>query len=132
AAALCTDGTVTHGECTLVEVSPLGRQQESEELTAMAMGAELAADSHPLAVAVQRYGEERKIAPMALRRVAYQRGRGATALVDGGGARVLGNRRSLLASGVRVAVADREAQKAESQGRTVVFLAVGGRVRALL
>jgi cation transport ATPase len=131
AAALCTDGTVTQGACTLVEVSPLGRPQESEELTAMAMGAELSAETHPLAEAVRRYGEERRIQPMALRRVAYQRGRGVTALVDGGGALVLGNRHSLLASGVSVAVADREAQHAESQGRTVVFLAVGGRVRAL-
>jgi Cu+-exporting ATPase len=131
AAALCTDGTVTQGDCTLVEVSPLGRDQDGDQLTAMAMGAELSAETHPLADAVRRYGEERRIQPLALRRVAYQRGRGVTGLVDGGGALVLGNRHSLLASGVSVAVADREAQKAESQGRTVVFLAVGGRVRAL-
>jgi cation transport ATPase len=131
AAALCTDGTVTEGHCTLVEVNALGRHQESDELTALGMGAELSAEPHPLAAAVRRYGEERGIAPLSLRRVAYQRGRGVTALVDGGGALVLGNRHSLLASGVSVAVADREAQHAESQGRTVVFLAVGGRVRAL-
>lgn len=131
-AALCTDGTVTHGQCTLVEVSPLGRQQESVDFTALAMGAELSVEGHPLSEAVQRYGQERRIAPMPLRRVAYQRGRGVTALVDGGGPLVLGNRHLLLESGVSVAVADREAQKAESQGHTVVFLAVGGRVRALL
>jgi soluble P-type ATPase len=42
-----------------------------------------------------------------------------------------GNRHALLNAGVSVAVADREAQRAEAMGRTVVFLAVGGRVRAL-
>jgi len=131
AAAFCTDGTVTHGDCQLVEVSPLGRPQEAAELTALAMGAEIAAEPHPIALAVRRFGEERGVTPTALRRAAYTAGRGVTALVDGGAALVIGNRQSLLQEGVSVAVADREAQRAESQGRTVVFLAVGGRARAL-
>ena len=132
AAALCTDGTVTYGTSTLMEVSPLGRDdQEPAELTSLAMGAESAAEGHPIAEAIASYGRERGIEPAQLRRVAYTRGRGVTALVDGGGALVLGNRQALLNAGVSVAVADREAQKAESTARTVVFLAVGGRVRAL-
>ena len=53
------------------------------------------------------------------------------ALVEGGGALVLGNRAALLNAGVSVAVADREAQRAEAMGRSVIFLAVGGRARAL-
>jgi Cu+-exporting ATPase len=132
AAALCADGTVTQGLCTLLEVSPLLREQDHRELAALAMGAELVAEPHPLAEAVRRFGEERGISPTSLRRAAYTRGRGVTALVDGGGPLVLGNRQSLLNAGVSVAVADREAQRAESEGRTVVFLSVGGRVRGLL
>jgi cation transport ATPase len=131
AAALCTDGTVTSGTANLVEVSPLTRGSDTDELTALAMGAEQVAEPHPLAQAVRRYGEARSIVPTLLRRAAYARGMGVTALVDGGGALVLGNRQSLLTAGVSVAVADREAQRAESEGRTVVFLAVGGRARAL-
>jgi cation transport ATPase len=131
AAALCTDGTVTSGAATLLEVSSLTRGGESNELIALAMGAEQVAEPHPLAQAVRRYGEARDIVPTQLRRAAYARGMGVTALVDGGGALVLGNRQSLLTAGVSVAVADREAQRAESEGRTVVFLAVGGRARAL-
>jgi P-type E1-E2 ATPase len=131
AAALCTDRTVTTGACSLVEVSPLGREHSASELTALAMGAESAVEDHPIARAITRYGQERGIVPAALRRVAYARGRGVTALVEGGGALVLGNRQALLNAGVSVAVADREAQRAEAMGRTVVFLAVGGRVRAL-
>lgn len=132
ATALCTDGTVTLGSCTLIEVNPLSRDQDVGELTALAMGAEQAAEPHPIAEAVRRFGEERGIAPILLRRAAYTRGRGVTALVDGGGPLVLGNRQLLLASGVSVAVADREAQRAESEGHTVLFLSVGGRVRGLL
>ncbi len=131
AAALCTDGTVTHGTCQLVEVNPLGKPQESAELTALAMGAEVVAEPHPIAEAVRIFGEERGITPTALRRAAYAPGRGVTALIDGGAALVIGNRHSLLQAGVSVAVADREAQRAESLGRTVIFLAVGGRARAL-
>jgi len=132
ATALCTDGTVTQGTCTLIEVSPLGRDQDHRELTALALGAEQVAEPHPLADAVRRFGEERRIEPTPLRRAVYTRGRGVTGLVDGGGALVLGNRESVLNSGVSVAVADREAQRAEAEGRTVLFLSLGGRVQGLL
>ncbi len=132
AAALCTDGTVTQGACTLLEVSPLGADQDPRELTALALGAEQVAEPHPLADAVRRFGEQRGIEPAPLRRAVYTRGRGVTGLVDGGGTLVLGNRQALLNSGVSVAVADREAQRAESEGRTVLFLSVGGRARGLL
>lgn len=132
ATAFCTDGTVTQGSCTLLEVSPLGAEHDPRELTALALGAEQVAEPHPLADAVRRFGEQRGIEPASLRRAAYTRGRGVTGLVDGGGALVLGNRQSLLNAGVSVAVADRDAQRAESQGRTVVFLSLGGRARGLL
>jgi cation transport ATPase len=131
AAALSTDGTVTYGNPSLMEVSSLSREQSSEELTALAMGAEMAFEEHPIARAIARYGAAHNITPASLRRVAYARGRGVTALVEGGGALVLGNRAALLNAGVSVAVADREAQRAEAMGRSVIFLAVGGRARAL-
>jgi cation transport ATPase len=131
AAALSAEGTVTYGTCTLLEVSPLGREQDFIELTALAMGAESAAEGHPIAKAIHDYGSQRGIQPAPLRRVAYTRGRGVTALLDGGGALVLGNRLALLNAGVSVAVADREAQLAEALAHTVVFLAVSGRVRGL-
>ncbi|HEX6240058.1 MAG TPA: hypothetical protein VFZ61_04165, partial [Polyangiales bacterium] len=103
ATALCTDRTVTTGEPTLMEVSALGGELALPELTALAMGAESAVEDHPIARAVVRYGQERGIAPTPLRRLAYARGRGVTALVEGGGALVLGNRQALLNAGVSVA-----------------------------
>ncbi len=131
AAALSTDGTVTFGNPSLMEVSSLAREQSTDELTALALGAESAVEEHPIARAIARYAAAHRIAPATLRRVAYQRGFGVSALVEGGGALVLGNRQALLNAGVSVAVADREAQRAEAMGRSVVFMAVGGRVRAL-
>ena len=131
AAALSTDRTITTGSCNLMEVSALGREPNANELAALAVGAESVVEEHPIARAIIEYGAEHGILPAPLRRVAYQRGRGVTALVEGGGALVLGNRQALLNAGVSVAVADREAQRAEAMGRTVVFLAVGGRVRGL-
>lgn len=131
AVALSTDHTITTGTCTLVEVSVLGPESNARELTALAAGAEAEVEDHPIARAILGYAAERGIAPAPLRRVGYERGRGLTALLEGGGALVLGNRQALLNAGVSVAVADREAQRAEAMGRTVVFLAVGGRVRAL-
>jgi Cu+-exporting ATPase len=131
AVALSTDGTITYGAPSLMEVSPLSREQSSEELTALAMGAETAFEEHPIARAIARYGASHNITAASLRRVAYARGRGVSALVEGGGALVLGNRQALLNAGVSVAVADREAQRAEAMGRSVIFLAVGGRARAL-
>jgi P-type E1-E2 ATPase len=114
-----------------MEVSSLSREQSTDELTALALGAESAVEEHPIARAIARYADAHQIAPATLRRVAYQRGFGVSALVEGGGALVLGNRQALLNAGVSVAVADREAQRAEAMGRSVVFMAVGGRVRAL-
>jgi P-type E1-E2 ATPase len=131
AVALSTDGTITYGNPSLMEVSSLSREQSSEELTALAMGAETAFEEHPIARAIARYGASHNINAASLRRVAYARGRGVSALVEGGGALVLGNRQALLNAGVSVAVADREAQRAEAMGRSVIFLAVGGRARAL-
>jgi cation transport ATPase len=131
AAALSTDGTVTLGTPSLMEVSSLSREQSSEELTALAMGAEMACEEHPIARAIARYGAAHNISPASLRRVAYARGSGVSALVEGGGALVLGNRQALLNAGVSVAVADRDAQRAEAMGRSVIFMSVGGRARAL-
>lgn len=131
AAALCNDGTVTEGSCSLVEVCPLGRDFGVDELVGLAAGVQLVAEPHPLALAVKRFAAERGIEPLPVRRTAYTPGRGVTALTDGGVPLVMGNRPLLLSAGVSVAVADREAQVAEASGRTSVFLAVDDRVRAV-
>ena len=116
--------------CTLLEVSPLGRDQEHRELTSLAWAQSRWPSRTRWPTPCMRFGAERGIEPTPLRRVVYTRGRGVTGLVDGGGALVLGNRQALLNPGVSVAVADREAQRAETEGRTVLFLSLGGRARA--
>ena len=130
-AALCMEGGVTLGAPTLIEVTALGSEHDQNSLTALAMGAELGAEHHALAGAILRFGEARGVKPASLRRISHVPGRGITALLDGGGSLVFGNRQALLSAGVSVAVADREARRAELSGRSVVFLAVGGRVRGV-
>jgi Cu+-exporting ATPase len=128
---LRVEGTLVPRTYTLVEVHALAPDVERETLLAWALGAEAAADGHPLARAVRRHAATFGIEPAIVRRLAYARGAGVSGLTDGHGALALGSRAALLQAGVSVAVADREAQQAEQAGHKVVLLALGGHVRGL-
>ncbi|MET0287478.1 MAG: HAD family hydrolase [Polyangiales bacterium] len=130
-AVLRVEGTLVPRAYTLVEVHALAPDVARETLLAWALGAEAAADGHPLARAVRRHAATLGIEPATVRRLAYARGAGVSGLTDGHGALVLGSRAALLQAGVSVAVADREAQQAEQNGHKVVLLALGGHVRGL-
>ena len=130
--ALRVEGALVPRTYTLVELCPLSTSHTPQALLQLALSAESAAAEHGIARAIRAYAEPLGVRPTALRRLAYTKGRGITALTDGDGGLVLGNREALLSAGVSVAVADREAQRAEVAGRRVVFLALGGHVRALL
>jgi P-type E1-E2 ATPase len=130
-AALCTHGIVTEGDPEVVEVHPVD-DEPIEPLLALAAAAESAAEGHPIARAIHRLAEARGVQPEGVRRATFLPGRGVTALAPGGEHLVLGNRQLLLDEGVSVAVADADAGQAESVGHTVLFVAVGGRVRAVL
>lgn len=130
--ALCTHGTVTDGTPEVVEVHGVDEDVDTDRVVALIAGAEAASNGHPLAVAIRRYAERRGIAPEAVRRATVLPGRGVTALGPEGEPIVLGNRQLLLDEGVSVAVADAEAGRAEERGDTVLFAAIGGRVRAVV
>ncbi len=130
-AAVFARGTVTEGLPEVVEAHAVDGS-DTTPLIALAAAAESAADPHPIARAISRFAEERRIAPESVRRAAFSPGRGVTALTPSGEAFVLGNRQLLLDEGVSVAVAEVEATRAEAAGRTVLFLGLGGKVRAVL
>lgn len=130
-AALCARGSVTEGDLEVVEVHAIG-DADVEALIAYAAAAEAEAESHPIAAAIRDLAESRGIAPDSVRRATHFPGQGITALAQGGEPFVIGNRRLLLTEGVSVAVADAEAQRAESRGHTALFIALGGHVRAVL
>lgn len=130
-AAVGTRGTLTEGQPQVVEVTPVDGGSV-EPLIALAAAAETVADPHPIARAILRHAEARRLVPESVRRATFHKGRGVTAIGPGGEAIVLGSRQLLLDEGVSVAVADAEAARSEARGHTVVFMGVGGRVRAVL
>ncbi len=131
AAAVCTRGTITEGALDVVDVKPVG-DSDVHTILALAAAAEVAAESHPIGLAIRRYAESRGIQPESVRRATFVPGRGITALAPSGASLVIGNRQLLLEEGVSVAVADSIAANAEQRGHTVLFVGVGGRVRAII
>ncbi|MCB9592038.1 MAG: cation-translocating P-type ATPase [Sandaracinaceae bacterium] len=129
-AAFCSHGVITEGEPEVVEIHSIG-DAPWEPLVALAAGAEAAA-SHPIARAVIRFCERRRITPSVVRRAEFAPGRGVTAVTPSGEALVVGNRALLLEQGVSVAMADADAARAEERGHTVVFVGLDGRARAVI
>jgi P-type Cu+ transporter len=130
--ALCAHGTVTEGAPEVVEVHPMDDDVDPLRLLALITGAEAAAADHPLATAIRKYAEGRHVHAEPMRRASFAPGRGLTALGPDGETLVVGSRRLLLDEGISVAVADAEAVPAEERGHTVLFAAIGGRVRAVI
>lgn len=130
-ATLCSHGTVTEGVPEVADVHSIDATP-TLPLLALAAAAETAAESSAIARAIRRYADLRHTAPESVRRAVYLPGRGVTALSPGGEPLVIGNRQLLLDEGVSVAVADAEAARIEDRGQTALFVALGGRVRALL
>jgi cation transport ATPase len=130
-AAFMSRGTVTTGHPEVLEVATIG-DADAEELLGLTMAAQHAAPSHPIALALQRYGASKGIAHGNVRRATHHAGRGVSALAPGSKALVVGTRQLLLDEGVSVAVADAVAGRAEERGHTVVFVALDGRVRLVV
>jgi Cu+-exporting ATPase len=130
-AAFMSRGTVTTGHPEVLEVHAIG-DADLDELLGLAMAAQLVAQGHPIALALQRYGASKGIAPSNVRRATLHPGRGVSALAPGSKALVIGTRQLLLDEGVSVAVADAIAGRAEERGHTAVFVALDGRVRLVV
>jgi len=128
--ALGTRGQLTEGRPVVVEVLPV-EGASSDRALALAAGIETAVEDHPIARGVLRHAERHRVEPVAVRRVLPMPGRGITGVSPEGEEIVFGNRQLLLAAGVSVAVADAEAAPFETTGKTVLFLGVGGHVRAI-
>jgi cation transport ATPase len=131
-AVLCGHGAVTVGKPEVVEVHGFGGADDPAEVVALAAGVDASLASHAVSEAIRRYAAARGLTPTPSRRGAAIPGRGVTATAPSGERFVLGTRQFLLDEGVSVAIADGEAARAEARGRSVVFAALGGRVRALL
>ncbi|AKU94584.1 Lead, cadmium, zinc and mercury transporting ATPase [Labilithrix luteola] len=129
-AVVCSRGTILLGEpeIVVIEATP-GR--EVDRVLALAAGAEMAA-ADALAAAVLGEARARGVRPENVRSALVSEGLGVTALVPNGDKVIVGSRAFLLKEKVSVAVSDARVSELEAQGRSVLLVALGGRLVGLL
>lgn len=152
-AVLCSRGTVLLGEPEIVAVEPItkegvasnlvwrseprvGRQSqppspEISRVLALAAGAEMSSN-HPFASAILREARARGVRPENVRSALGHSGLGVTALAANGDRVIVGSRAFLLQEKVSVAIADARTSALEAEGRSVLLVALGGRLVGLL
>ena len=129
--AILLRGALTAGEPVVQQAHPLG-SMDFDHVLALAAAVERAAEDHPVARAIQRYAEEHGHASATVRKERARAGLGVTAVTSHGVPVVVGRRQLLLDEGISVASADSEAAHIESEGLTPIFIAVDGRLEALV
>jgi Cu+-exporting ATPase len=122
-------GTLTEGRPRLETVVDLEADTGDEALRLA--GSLERASEHPLAAAIVGAAGERRLAMGPVSGFRSHTGRGVSGEVEGRSL-ALGNRALLEELGVDPAALEERAAAERRQGRTVVFLAVGDRPRALL
>ncbi len=122
-------GTLTEGKPKLVSIVPLNGKPEADAVrlaAALERGSE-----HPLAAAILSGARERGIEIPATDDFQSVPGKGIMARV-GGVSAVLGNLAMMTQSGIATEAAQSKADALRREGQTVMFLAVDGRLTALL
>ena len=127
---LCSRGTVMMGEPEIVALESLGVASEGRVL-ALAAGAE-AASTHPFASAILRAARAREERAENVRSATVHPGLGVTALAANGERLVVGSRALLLRERVSVAIADARVTELESQARSVLLVALAGKLIGLV
>lgn len=152
-AVLCSRGTVLLGEPEIVAVEPITKEgvatnaiwrseprigrssqppsPEIARVLALAAGAEMSS-SHPFASAVLREARARGVRPENVRSALGHSGLGVTALAANGDRVIVGSRAFLLQEKVSVAIADARTSALEAEGRSVLLVALGGRLVGIL
>ena len=125
-------GTVTEGKPVVTDVVAVAADAGVGGDALLAMVASLEKSSeHPLADAVVRHARARSLALADAERFEARAGLGARALV--GGTEVLaGNAAMLRDAGVDVAPLERDASRLAAEGKTLLFVAAGGRAAGVI
>jgi Cu+-exporting ATPase len=90
------------------------------------------ASTHPFAAAVLRAARARNVRAENVRSALVHSGLGVTALAPNGDKVIVGSRAFLLQEKVSIAIADARVSELEAQGRSVLLVAVAGRLVGLL
>jgi len=118
-------GTLTEGRPRVTAILPAPGSDEAHVLR-LASALERASE-HPLAAAILAAAQERGIAPGAVSDFQSRTGKGVTGAVGGHDA-ALGNRALLAELSIPLGDLDKRAAALESEGATVVFVAVDGQI----
>jgi cation transport ATPase len=110
---------------------PKADQSDIARVLSIAAGAEMSS-THPFASAILREARARGLRPDNMRSALGHSGLGVTALAANGDRVIVGSRAFLLQEKISVAIADTRTSELEAQGRSVLLVAVGGRLVGLL
>ena len=122
-------GTLTEGKPKVVAVVPATGFEESEALR-LAASVEQASE-HPLAAAIVASAKERRLALSQVSAFDSPTGKGVVGTVDGRHI-TLGNAKFLRETGIVTADLDDEAERLRADGATAIFLAVDGKIAAVI
>jgi P-type E1-E2 ATPase len=129
-AAFCARGTLLLGEPEVASIEAFG-SFDPDAVLALVAGTESGA-SHPTAVAIQRAARARRIRADGVRSPVLQAGLGVTAVAASGQTLVVGSRGLMLRERIGVALAESRITDLEAMGRTVLLVALGGRLVGLV
>ncbi len=122
----CARGTLLMGEPEVASIEAFGDNTQARVL-ALVAGAQAGA-VHPVAIAVQRAARARDVRPDGVRSPTELPGLGVTAVAANGSPLVVGSRALMLRERISVATAERHITELEGMGRTVMLVALGGRL----
>jgi P-type E1-E2 ATPase len=129
-AAFCARGTLLLGEPEVANIEAFGAFEPDAVLGYIA-GTESGA-SRPTAVAIQRAARARGIRPDGVRSPVNQPGLGVTAVASSGQTLVVGSRGLMMRERISVALAESKIADLEAMGRTVMLVALGGKLMGLI
>ena len=122
-------GTLTEGRPRVTSIIAANGFDETRVLRASATLER--ASEHPLATAILTAAKERGIVPGNASDFRSVTGKGVTGLADGEAA-ALGNRALLVELGISPGDLDERAKSMESNGQTVMFVAIAGKVAGII
>jgi P-type E1-E2 ATPase len=124
--AFCARGTLLLGEPEVTSIDAL-TGHDVESVLAFAAGSEATAEQ-PAAAAVLRAARARGIRPDAVRSPTSVPGLGVTAVAGSGQPLAVGSRALMLRERIGVATAEARISELEAMGRSVLLVALGGRL----
>ena len=120
-------GTLLVGEPEVAEIDIFSPNLDRDELLALAAGAERS-ESHPIAHAVLRTAKRLGVRPDGVRNPNGHAGLGVVAVTSSGEELTVGSRALMLEQRISVAAAEDRMVELEALGRSVVIIALGGRL----